>query len=404
MKISIFSDSHLGFGSGETREDPFECLEEAIENSRDSDLILIAGDIFDIRVPDTETLTRAMEILSKTTFMDTDIKLVNGINKEVNTLSQISLMGIPVIAIHGTHERRVKGFLNPVEALEKAGFLIYLHCNGVVFQKENEKVCIQGMSGVPDQYADSILSQWNPKPLPDCVNILMLHQSLSPFLYSPHTLESEKLPKGFDLYICGHIHESRKSKLGGSDLLIPGSFIHTQLREDPQSKGFWVLDTSNMGLEFRELERQRMLYHKEFQTENLKQEDIENYIREVINNPHKKKPLIRIKLKGKPKEITFREIENRFSQEAMVSFKRDFEECEFPIKNLEEHKLSVQELGRQILLKNLETLNLNPKIFEPIFELLLENNQERALEMLKNQRLKSLVARGYMMLNQKTPD
>ncbi|NIQ17993.1 MAG: hypothetical protein GTN43_04250, partial [Candidatus Aenigmarchaeota archaeon] len=77
-----------------------------------------------------------------------DVKLVKGIEKDISKISEIALMGIPIVAIHGTHERRTKGLLNPVEALEKAGFLIYLHCNGVIFKKGSERVAVHGMSGV----------------------------------------------------------------------------------------------------------------------------------------------------------------------------------------------------------------------------------------------------------------
>jgi len=380
MKISIISDLHLGFGTGSEREeDSFEAASEAIEMSADCDAILVAGDIFDTRIPTTETLIRGMQLFMKTNFWEGGAKVSEGIGKDLSGYSPLNLSGVPIIAIHGTHERRAKGLMNPVEGLEKAGFVIYLHCNGVILEKKRERVCVQAMSGVPDQYAESVLSQWNPQPIQGIFNIFMFHQSVAPFLYADRTIGIEALPKGFDLYVAGHMHEPQQSSHSQNPFLIPGSTIQTQLnKESIQRRGFWILDTESRSLDFRELGSQRKVYYRAF--ENPEQEDIETEIEKILEETHEKKPIIRIRLTGKETDTSA--IQEKFQDQAILSFKKDFEEEPLEVKTLEEHTLSVQELGRKILRENLEKAGLDPEKFESIFELLLEKKVDAAQEIL----------------------
>ncbi len=384
MRIAILSDFHFGFGAGtERQEDSYEAFREAIEKTKDCDLIIFGGDVFDTRNPDAETLTKAMELMIKPLLVKNDVKLVKGIEKDISKISEIALMGIPIVAIHGTHERRTKGLLNPVEALEKAGFLIYLHCNGVIFKKGSERVAVHGMSGVPDQYAENVISNWKPKPEQGCFNIFLLHQSVTEFLYAPHTLDLNKIPKGFDLYINGHVHEARQSKYNGKSFLLTGSLIPTQLKEESEKlKGFWVVETKGKDvseIQWVELENQRKVYYKTFENEGI--ETIEGELNKIVQENPEKKPIVRLNLKG-AKDTLVNEIEMKFAEKLLLSFKREKHERKLPSKTLEEHKLSVEEMGKKILLENLKKANLDPKTFENLFELLVEGKTEEAMERL----------------------
>lgn len=376
MKLAIISDFHLGYGSGsELADDPFEALGEALDKAVGCDLILIAGDLFDSRTPSTEALTRGMELLIKPLAAEDGTRLVKGVDKDVEGLTPLHQQGIPVVAIHGTHERRVRGLINPVQALEKAGFLIYLHCNGVVLEKAGESVCIQGMSGVPEQFSGAVLERWNPRPERGCFSVLMLHQSVSPFMYAAHLLPLEKLPKGFDLYVLGHVHESRKSEYSGKPLLIPGSLTTTQLtREAVAPKGFWVFDTKTGDAAFIPLEGQRRVYYLEHEGP---QDKLEAELEKLLEHPHRKKPLIRVKcavpdLAG---------LESRFGDRAILSVRQDVEERPKAV-GIEEHRLSVQELGRKLLRQNLGEAGLEQELYEGVFDLMVHGKPEEALRLL----------------------
>jgi DNA repair exonuclease SbcCD nuclease subunit len=400
MRIAILSDFHFGFGAGSERaEDPYDAFREAIEKTKDCDLILFAGDLFDTRNPDAETLARSMELMIPPLLTQNGMKLIQGIGKDVSSVSEIALMGVPIVAIHGTHERRTRGLLNPVEALEKAGFLIYLHCNGVIFEKDGERIAIQGLSGVPDQYADSVLSNWKPSPEHGCFNVFVLHQSVTEFLYADHTLDLNKLPKGFDLYVDGHIHEARAAEYDGKPFVLTGSLIPTQIKDESEKpKGFWIAETSvrdlagespkaesvfdrnGTRLYWIPLERQRKVYARAF--ENPDASAVEKEIGKILVEKHDKKPIIRIDLRGKFSDSLAGEIEMKLGGKAILSLKKAAEKGELPRRTPEEHKLSVEEMGRKIMLENLAKAGLDPKVFEDLLELLAEGKTDEAIEAL----------------------
>lgn len=400
MRIAILSDFHFGFGAGgERKDDPYDAFAEAIEKALHCDLIIFGGDLFDSRNPDSETFARSMELMSRPLLMQSDVKLIQGIGKDVSKISEMALMGIPMVAIHGTHERRTRGLMNPVEALERAGFLLYLHCNGVVFEKNGERVAIQGMSGVPDQYAESVLSEWDPKPEHGCFNIFLLHQSISEFLYAKHTLDLAKLPKGFDLYVDGHIHEAKADEYAGKPFLLAGSLIPTQLKEESEKpKGFWIIETSVKdrvkpeGMRFSEvtdrdglriywieLENQRRFYYRAFDGQGI--EEMEKELNEIAEANREKKPLVRVSLK-KANDALIKELEMKFGEKFLLSFRKEKEIKKIPTKTLEEHKLSVEDMGRKILRQNLKKAKLDSNTFEGIFELLVEGKSKEVEGML----------------------
>jgi len=374
--ITIFSDCHFGFDYGKEREnDSFQAVEEVMETALKSDLILIAGDIFDSRLPRTEVWARAMELLSKPMMKNGKAKLVKTINKEVT--KTLTLKGIPVISIYGTHERRGRGLLNPIEALEKAGFVINLHCQGVVFDIGGRKVAIQGMSGVPERYAKSVLEKWNPKPIPGCYNILLLHQSIDPYIYSPlepPTLKIEDLPQGFDLIVDGHVHWSNHVSTSGRNLVFPGSLIITQMNkiESEKPKGFLVLD--NEKLRFKQLKQQRKLYYKEMEVKDLA--EVERYLESLPRTTPK--PLVRLRLKIE-KPLDTKPLD-KFKESLLLSLSKAVERGEkiAIIQKLREERLSVEEMGLKILYEKLG--------FEPseLIDCLVNENLDRVLNLIKD--------------------
>ena len=382
MRIAIISDAHMGYGSGTAMfNDSFEAFGEALDKSLGCDLILLGGDIVDSRSPSTEVLTTSMELLIKPLSSENGARLVQGLGRDVSELTPLHQQGIPVVAIHGTHERRVRGLMNPVQALEKAGFLIHLHCNGVILEKNGERICVQGMSGVPEQFSGAVLDKWEPRSEKDCFNILMIHQSVSPFMYANYLLPIEKLPKGFDLYVLGHIHEGRKTEYSGSPLIIPGSLITTQLtREAVAPRGFWVMDTKTGDAAFIPIEAQRRFYHIKH---SGTQQELESELENLLAHEHKKEPLIRVM----GKDLDTKALDSRFGERSMLSVRQPSAEDAMPEAiGIQEHTLSVKEMGRKLLRKNLNAAELDKEKFEGLFELLVDGKPDQALRLLRPER------------------
>ncbi len=203
MKLAVISDTHIGYGSGDRKNDAIRAFEEAIDISLEkSDAILFAGDMFDSPYPRSYATLETVRILSK--LKSTSSGVLKGYS------------GLPFIAISGNHERRSKEFLDPVQMLEKAGLLVRLHGNGIMLEKEDEEVWVYGVSSVPERLAGAVFKKLNPAPKRGVFSILMFHQSVSPYVYSPleqPTLDISSLPQGFDVIIDGHIHKREMKKI-----------------------------------------------------------------------------------------------------------------------------------------------------------------------------------------------
>ncbi|MEM5804849.1 MAG: metallophosphoesterase [Candidatus Aenigmatarchaeota archaeon] len=403
MKIAIFSDCHCGFDFGKERgEDPFLGLEEAVRGSLDADLMLIAGDMFDSRIVKQEVFARAAKILALPHSVQGRAQLVDVIGKPREELSPLALRGVPVIAIHGTHERRSRHLVNPVQELEHAGLLIHLHCSSVVYNIGEQKVAVHGMSGVPERFAKDCLMSWDPRPVPGAINILMIHQSIEPYIYSPlepPSLKVEDLPAGFDLYVLGHIHWSDCRPFHAGKLLVCGSTTPTSLHknESEKQKGYHVFDGRELA--FVPLESQRKVLWKEFFYGPGTKDEMRSFLSQLPD--YKRKPIFVAKIRGKLQKgaapPVFTDIENAFSGKVLLNISRKFETEEFDdntelLEDLRKERLSPEEHGMKLLLENLGQTKCGIKADE-IFDLLVEGETDLIFNLLTGKQ-KTLGASG----------
>jgi DNA repair exonuclease SbcCD nuclease subunit len=408
LKVAVISDTHLGAKWGTPRQqDSFDQAEEAIEHALElgAKMILLPGDIFETRRPTQEVWAQAMWILSSALMWEQgEVKLIDLIDKNRDDISEVALRGVPIIALHGNHERSARGLLNPVQALEKAGFLIYLHHSTLVFETPSGKIAVHGMSSVPERHAKSVLSTWNPKPIEGAFNILMLHQAVGQFVFSSEefpTIDLPDLPRGFDLYISGHIHYHSEAKAHGKPLLFPGSTERTQLLqiEAEVPKGFYMLDIgAGLSYEFIELKRIRDFHYEEMNFDGVSipklNETVKRKIEELLSKPRRnpdKLPLIRLRLRGtlakdaSRTEFDHEAISQEFADRALVAISKDdliapgLEEKVKFLRELRERRLPVDEMAMQLLESNLKDVGYN-QMFDArtIYELLSEGKGDEA--------------------------
>lgn len=300
MKVSIISDTHFGYKWNEERgEDSFENAKEAFRRSLDSDLIILPGDIFDKKIPKQEVLDNAADVLS--------IAMEGDRTVEPDTELGIHGDGIPAVAIHGTHERRPRTYTNPIELMADTGHIHHLDNDSAVFEKNGEKVAVFGLSGVPERYAPKALDKFDPEPVEDAFNILVVHQSIEGFVYTSDdhdVLSLEDFPEGFDLIIDGHIHWYNLERFEeGKDkpLILPGSTITTQMNkvEAEKPKGFVRLDTESREMEFEPLESARDVNYIEIEVDGESWSDVKKKAVEKLREVDtEEKPLVNLKIKG----------------------------------------------------------------------------------------------------------
>ena len=286
MKIAIISDTHLGYARFE--DDAAEQAESAfLDAAKKADLILYAGDVFDVKVPRLETLWPA-----------DDMRRNAGASR------------VPIYAIHGNHERRSKDMVNPVQLLATVGVLNYLHASGTIFEKNNERIFIFGMGSVPEDLAATALKTAVGRvEVPSgMLRILMLHQTIKDFsLGGEDDLTMDEISGlPFDLIVNGHIHKTIINN--EENMLIPGSTVITQLKEDETApRGYILYDTSSKKPEFVEIPHRKFLY-AELKFSSASMVEVRNVVIEKLAelkklaDGAKKQPIIRIKLSGTLKE------------------------------------------------------------------------------------------------------
>ncbi|MFH1751599.1 MAG: DNA repair exonuclease [archaeon] len=411
MKAAIISDLHLGFSwRTERKNDSIDLAVQALQQALKEkvDLILIPGDLFDSSIPNLEVLSEFFKIFNLALKAEkSQVKLFFE-NRELN------FSGVPIIAIHGTHEFRGKDFENMLKVLGHAEFLFYSHGNKFKVVKGTETLFVHCLGGVPEKHALQVLQKFNPKPVKEgnSKNVLLLHQSIKEFLpFEDEMVASislENLPQGFDLIVNGHHHLPNVSTLpSGAKFCIPGSTIITQMKKNEagKKKGFFVWETESNELEFREIENQRKLFYSKLEFSNADLKVVEDKIKQQLNdflknNNSELKPLIRIKLTGflasglNSSDLKLDEIEKDFSEKALLSISKSFSVKSLKkkiqeLRDLQKSSQSLNELGFDFLEKNLNETSFNNKIdFRRLFELFENNENEKALNYLKELELK----------------
>jgi len=273
MKIAILGDTHLGYPR--FYADSFTQAEAAFKDAdKKADLILFLGDLYDSRVPSLQVLGEAISLFRK-----------------LNT---------PVYAIHGNHERRSRGALNPVELLAKAGLLTHLHMDSALFEKDGEKIFLAGVGNVPDDLVPKALEKLKEKVTPpeNTFSILLLHQSFKEYVYGENLSSINDLePLNYSLYLNGHIH-AQKEGLGGK-LLIPGSTILTQLtKEETKPKGYLLYDTKTKTHEFVQIPSKRFIFEELEFTEASPAEVAEKIQERTKELREDENTIIKYKIKG----------------------------------------------------------------------------------------------------------
>lgn len=365
MRIAIMGDTHFGYPR--FYEDSFNQGKAAFDRACSmADIVIIAGDIFDMKVPRLEVLGQTMEIFER--------------GKQMQQLNG----KIPVIVIHGTHERRTKGSVNPVQLLEKSGFATDVGDKCAVFEKDGEKVAICGFGGMPEEHAKEEIAAAGIKPTPGAFNIFVFHQTISDLYPMASGIKMSDLPEGFDLYICGHIHKSIIDHLDGKHLIIPGSTVLTQLkREETEPKGFVLFDTKTKEHQFIPIVSRPFVF-KEISLKDADNAMANNECRRFLNEMLRlfpaggTKPIVKIQLTGSVKEglkkenISIadlaREYEDRFylELENLLDSTGLKERIEM-FRKMYEQKKSVREVGLDILRDKLKSRGAEMDI-ERLFE------------------------------------
>jgi len=358
VKIAIMGDSHLGYSRFE--KDSFIQFENALTDANSkADLILIAGDIFDMKNPRMEIIERAIILF-----------------KKIKT---------PIVVIHGNHERRSRDMTNILKLLDSGEFVKYLHNQSVMYEINEKKINIVGLGNIPAGYVKEAITSCieKNKTVENYFNIIMLHQNINELIVGEDELslqDIDELP--FDLVINGHIHK-KHIELNGK-LIIPGSTVVTQLKEGEQSnRGYFLFDLDSKTYEFIEIECRKFNYVKlEFGDCGLAEiyKKVENEISNTDKNEIKKIVLIGSLKEGiRNVKLNFEHGDNIFIENKIEgeSLKRKIDK----IKRDNDEKISVRELA----IREIENRAKDKVYFDPLilFEKLTIGIEEAEIYLKK---------------------
>lgn len=365
---------HLGYER--FHHDAYKQAEEALEKAySNADMIIIAGDIFDYRHPKPEVIAEAITLfrnLSKKQFS----ARVTGFEGQSTTYTDI-----PVMAIPGTHERRAEGIVNPVDLLNFAGLLVDASQARVTVEKDldgkKDKVAVSGIGGISEERFKEVLQRLAPKPVPGMFNVLMFHQSVYELLpFNKDFIHIDELPKGFDLYVDGHIHNKVEERCHGKRLLIPGSTVITQLKEAEQDgKGFFIYDTKDDSYGFQKIKSRKFLLVREDISEKTPEEirsDISNKIEELLKH-NQDRPILRVEVSGKMKkgfkniDLDFQGLPKTYEDRAIVEIAKkgiDEAKSQYDLESIRHgilENVSIKDYGLGIFLQKLENNKYDQK-------------------------------------------
>lgn len=404
MRLAVLSDFHFGYAyNSELEQDSFDNADEALTSAIEggADVLLIAGDIFDLRYPKTPVWTQALRIMNKPLLRDGNGTKLVSCTKELKPITRHTLQHLPVVSLHGNHEFRGKDN-NTLEALENAGLLVHLEKDTIVFEKDGVRVAVHGMSWVPDRYAKRELDAWAPQPLEGCTNVLLLHQSIAPYIFSPldmPSLTSENLPKGFDAIFDGHLHRPGSDTVDGVPLMFVGSTVITQFEkgEAGADKGYYevdILPNEKPRITFRPIANGRRFFFEDVATTGGLRANVESKLDAILSNGFSKKPLIKIKIVGKENEYVpqdMKEIERNYGERAILRFVNDLESPEIDgkaqmLRSMRDEGVPVEEKGLNLLHESLQSMHFGSSFeSQQMFDMLVEGRVDGAFDVLTGQ-------------------
>ncbi len=355
MKLAIMADLHIGYERFD--EDAYRQAREALEHASGvADAVLIAGDIFDKRSPKPEVIAQAINIFRDMSRRKWPAKVGEFRSK----YGASAYTDVPIIAIPGTHERVAEGKENVLQLLALAGLLVDASEATAVLEMGQERVAVTGMGGVSEERVVECIAGLNPVPTPGAFNVFMMHQSVFELLpFNDAFIRYEGLPKGFDLYVNGHIHGRVEAMVHGRDFIIPGSTVLTQLKDSEQeAKGFVLFDTKSYTHEFMAI-KSRPFVSSKLEFKEAQPKEVARRAEEAIDRAIARageNPIVRVVLSGTVErgtagiDIPLNAVRAKYAGRAEVVLESELETPEIrqEIADLRENKIegvSIKEIG-----------------------------------------------------------
>jgi len=242
IQAIITADNHLdppatsfGIRRFERKRDHLRCFEEVIEHARKNrpDLLLMAGDIFDVLKPSNTVRAKVMQ-----------------------HFRELYDIGVRIVLIGGQHDtpKSAEEGASPLAVYGNSGYAIFFQdftkLAAVSFRIGGTEVVVAGLGYNPLLTpAQDPLSQTGAE-IHGRLNILLLHYPVEGFVgvYGVEpTVKLASIPKQFQLVAAGHLHRYQKKLMGNTLVVCPGSTERADFTEEDEPKGFVWAELSKEG-------------------------------------------------------------------------------------------------------------------------------------------------------------
>ena len=276
MRFAHLADTHLGYrqyGLMEREEDFYNVFHKTVDKIIESkvDFVIHSGDLFETNKPSTRTLFEFQKGFFK-----------------------LNEAGIPVYAIAGNHDSVMKkGSMPPQVLFKELGLKLispsqpcYLHGGvlicGLPYSPKTQMNYYREKLRMLEKEADNHLK-----------SILVLHQGIDKYFNQSYELELEHIPKNFDYYALGHLHNYIVDDFGKGKLVYPGSaeIWRTNELQDARKngKGFCIVNLSQDPPEIErvviDMPREYIREYIDYGDLNEKLDIIKNHIMKLENKP-----------------------------------------------------------------------------------------------------------------------
>lgn len=262
MKIAHCSDLHLGkkvAGTKEFSQKRYEDFFSAFDKMADkvtelnTDVLIIAGDLFDKREIGADTLKRTEEIFKKIIFDENNNR-----------------RNIDILVIDGNHDISSSHNDSWINYLEQKSYIKYSRYNKEDIN--NCKVRIKDINfylvGYHGFMIDSVMKNLAEQLDAHEKNIVVAHTAIFNNFNLPGLINTETVNEFRDrvLYMAGgHIHSYSKYPKDNPFFFVPGSLEFTNvLNESSDNKGFLFFNTELNDVKFIEVKHRKRLRTKIF--------------------------------------------------------------------------------------------------------------------------------------------
>ncbi len=396
VKFAHLADIHLDAW----REDEFKRLnllafEKAMKDilKEKVDFIIIAGDLFHVSIPSIKSMRLVAKYFKK-----------------------LKELGVKVFIVPGSHDYS-KDDMSIIDVLEDAGLCVNLAKgdvdeNGKISLKPYiyEDVVLYGVMGKKNGLEEEIYKNLKSLTLnKEKINIFVMHSGVeelnSKKFEKIPSIPFNLIPKGFDYYASGHIHEHAvKETLDGKVFVFPGALYPANFKELEETKGegYYVIVEINKSKEVKVIKKTIKLYDVavlEYDVEGMEPQTITSRILQDIDGGDLENKIVLLKLKGVVKgsiaHINFKDIKARIMDKNCYAYKKNISKLSSYMLN-EDHVIvkeisSISDIEKEVFQDNIKDEKFLELALNLIKILEVEKNEEETQEAYRSKILKEAI-------------